>query len=503
MVRNILSQALHHKNHERRIYIWAVVLSAVFAATVSLAVGLHQSVWFDEAYSILLAKHSVGQLVHLTSLDTHPPLFYLLLKGWAGLFGWGELALRSMSILAMVGALIVGGSLARKMFGYRVAAGVVVILALSPLLLRYGFEIRMYAFASLIGVSATYCLYSAYKAKAAVRRRWLIGYGLLVAVGVYTLYYLALLWVAHAVWLTYIAVKHKWRVRTLLPYVLSYCGAVLLFLPWLPTFLSQISNGALAPIGQPMNFEQLSGIISFNTLYQPSYSLTVVLTVVIVAFIAAVVYAIVCSHKTLRAYGEELMLLGVYIGVPIIILIVVSLSRSMYTERYLSHVAIGMMILLGAVVMLALYGLRGAKRWWLAIIIFGSLAIGVVNVAQAGNFNFQRNEHPTVNQAAASIKDCAAGTELIAADPYVVTELAYYLPDCQMHFVSEWPTLGGGYAPFSGSPYQIKHTSDITSPLVTYIYYDTPDQAMPANYSVKSTHTYGALHVSEYQLSAE
>lgn len=486
--------------NSRKTYRWMLVLGAVVAGSISLCIGLHQSVWFDEAYSILLAKHSVAQIFALTGVDTHPPLFYLMLKGWAFLFGWSEFALRILSVLSMVGALLVGGALARKMFGHRTAIGVIAVLALSPLLLRYGFEIRMYAFASLVGIAATYCLYSATQAKAVARRYWLVGYALLVAIGVYTLYYLAFLWIAHVVWLMMIVLTKRWRAKKLLPYVYSYCGAVLLFIPWLPTFIRQMGNDALAPIGQPMNFEQISGVASFNVLYHPSSSLTVILTVLFAIFVAAVVWALVYVRKSLAKSCPELLLLVCYIGVPIVILMVISLTRPMYTERYLSHVAIGLMMLIGVIVATALHQLR-RHRALLVVAVFAPLCVGVFSLMAAGNFNFQRNEHPTVNQVAATLANCAEGTQLVAADPYVATEMDYYLPNCQINFVSQWDTLGGGYAPFSKSPLQIKDASDLTSPRVTYVYYGTPDQVMPDKYSVKNTLTIGTLTVTEYQLT--
>ena len=468
-----------------------------------MGVGIRQSVWFDEAYTILLAKQPIGQLLSLTGVDTHPPLFYILLKGWAGVFGWGELALRSLSVLCMVGALLIGGMLVRKMFGYRTAIVTVCILALSPLLLRYGFEIRMYAFASLVGVAATYCLYSATKAASAVCWRWLAGYGVLVAVGMYSLYYMAFLWIAHVVWLVAMWLLQKQHIRQLLPYVYSYIGAVVLFAPWLPTFLGQMGNGALAPIGQPMNYEQLSGIVSFNVLYHPSSSLGVLLTLLFIMWLAVVAWAIVRAKSSLMAnYRSEALLLACYIGVPIMLLVCISFAKPMYTERYLSHVAIGLMMSVGVIVSIVLSQLR-KRRFLMGLAVMAPLCVGVFSLVAAGNFNFQRNERPTVNQVALTLNDCAKGTQLIAADPYVATEMAYYLPDCTMHFVSRWDTLGGGYAPFSGSPLQVKNTEDLSSDRVTYVYYGTPDQAIPDRYSVKDTLTIGALNVTEYELVTE
>src|SRR6266542_3589812 len=104
-----------------RYFIWLVVSAAVLAMAISLGIGLMQSVWFDEAYSILLAKQPVADLIHLTSIDTHPPLYYLVLKLWAGLFGWGEFALRSLSVLAMGAALAIGALLVKRLFGVKAA----------------------------------------------------------------------------------------------------------------------------------------------------------------------------------------------------------------------------------------------------------------------------------------------------------------------------------------------------------------------------------------------
>ena len=45
------------------------------------------SVWFDEAFSVYLARFNIAEIVHFTSLDVHPPLYYWLLKGWTVIFG--------------------------------------------------------------------------------------------------------------------------------------------------------------------------------------------------------------------------------------------------------------------------------------------------------------------------------------------------------------------------------------------------------------------------------
>lgn len=500
-----LLQKLTRRKNETQLFRLVLIVTALMAGAISLWIGLRQSVWFDEAYSILLAKQPIGELLRLTALDTHPPLYYVLLKGWAGIFGWSELSLRGASVGSMVLAIIIGGLLLRRMFGSKLAIGGLLLVMIAPLVLRYGFEIRMYADAALAGVAATYALYSAWQSQGQKRAWWLVAYGVLVAVGTYLLYYLAFLWIAHVVWLLYIHIKRKQPWKKLVPYIAAYAGAVLLFLPWLPTFLAQTSNGALAPIGQPLNLDQLLGIATFNTLYQPPYMMSIGLTVVAIAIVAAFIWAVPRARQELKGKSDEVVLLIMYIGVPIVLLMGVSLVRSMYTERYLSHVAIGLILLLGVVVAAAVQhaGREKQRAVWALGIIYGALLIGTVQLTLLGNFNFQRLQTPTVKQAAASLEACAPGRRLLVADPYVMTELGYYLPDCQIYFVSQWDTLGGGYAPYSGSKYQVKDINILNDQRVTYVFYGTPDQLMPDRYKEVSRETFGALNVVEYMISAE
>ena len=55
-------------------FLLLVVGFALIFAVMSLSIGMSQSVWFDEAYSITLAKRPIGELVHLTAIDVHPPV---------------------------------------------------------------------------------------------------------------------------------------------------------------------------------------------------------------------------------------------------------------------------------------------------------------------------------------------------------------------------------------------------------------------------------------------
>ncbi len=463
--------------------LFVIIVAVLLFMALALLIGLRQSVWFDEAYSIIVAKQSIGELLRLTALDTHPPLYYIVLHFWAGLFGWSELALRSLSVIMAGGAVFVGVLLVRRLFGVRTALITLSFVLFAPFLLRYGFEIRMYAMASLICISATYLLVAALDAKTR-KQKWLLygSYAVLVALGVYTLYYTAIVWIAHLVWLIWVTYKAK-QPLTKQPWLLAYLGSVLLFLPWLPTFVSQISNGALAAISQPLTVDNLVGIVSFQFLYQPTWQLNAIWSLVFVALVVALSILVVRGVRHIsKPEKKYVVLLLAYFMVPIIILALISLARPMYVERYLAHVVISMMLLTGVMVSFAARDKTRVTKL-LAGLVVVILASSTVHLIQVGNYNFQRLQLPQVNLAA-EVTDCKDGNVVLAADPYTAIELMYYLPpDCDLRFYSETASLSGGYAPLSNSPKRVADPAHELSDkqMITYIYYGDPSLALPSH----------------------
>jgi mannosyltransferase len=78
-----------------------------------LAAGLRfhqldaQSFWNDEGNSARLSERSLDLIIEGTASDIHPPLYYLMLRGWRELVGESEFGLRSLS--AFAGVLVVAG----------------------------------------------------------------------------------------------------------------------------------------------------------------------------------------------------------------------------------------------------------------------------------------------------------------------------------------------------------------------------------------------------------
>ena len=501
MIRAFLSQLFQGRRvawYERH-FIWTLLGGVALFMAITMMIGLQQSVWFDEAYSIMLTKQPAAQLVYLTALDTHPPFYYLLLKAWATLFGWSEFALRSLSAIGAGLAMLFAGLTARRMFGARIAVMALPFVMLAPFLMRYGFEIRMYSTAAFIGMAATYVLIRALQTKQG-REQWILWglYAVLVALGVYTLYYMALLWLAHFIWLAWKTHQDKMQLLRA-PWLRAYALSILLFIPWLPAFLSQISNGALAAISQPLTVDNLVGIVSFEFLYQPSWQLGALSSLLIVfVVVSLVIFSMRAFKKVPTKQRNYLGLLAMYVAVPIVVVAVVSLARPMYVERYLAHVAIGGMLFVGVIAALNVQKAKRTIKITAGVLVL-LLVVGITHLANVGNYNFQRLQRPMVKQAAL-VPQCDASSSVFAADPYVAIELAYYLPHCQIYFYSQTASLKGGYAPLSNSPLHVSDSSkELTSSQTIYfVYYDDQGLKMPAGHTQTSLAKFDALTVATF-----
>ena len=184
-----------------------------------------QPLWWDEGYSVWFAGHPLWEMARLTAADIHPPLYYALLHGWTLALGLSPAPLRLFSVVVSLPAIplayVLGRDLHSRGAGL-IAAGLV---ALNPLAIFYGQEIRMYGLATTFSFLA---LWTGWRwAQPSASRRFGVAYALALAGGFYTLYYFALLPLAQFLW---VLVAARSRLR---PWLVAAIAAVLLYVPWL------------------------------------------------------------------------------------------------------------------------------------------------------------------------------------------------------------------------------------------------------------------------------
>jgi mannosyltransferase len=132
--------------------------------------------WLDEAQSVAIARRSLPGLVDGLRADGAPPIYYVLLHGWMQVFGHGDVAVRSLSILFALAALAVLAVVAGRALDRCATAFIVLITISHPYFVRYATEARMYALVMLEVALAALCLQQWLLTR---RRPLLIGLGLI------------------------------------------------------------------------------------------------------------------------------------------------------------------------------------------------------------------------------------------------------------------------------------------------------------------------------------
>lgn len=213
---------------------WLVTV-ATCCVLFGITVG-HEPLWLDETYSFAMTQHSVADLLRFTTRDVHPPLYYLLAKVATVLFGPTPIALRLPSVLAAAGLLALAAGPVRQLWGQRVAAIFCALLLTSPGILCFAQEGRMYATAAFFVTGAV--LYGQL-ALAGARAAHFVALGVFTWCAAMTHYFgLVAVAINGLLLLATAQLRHESRLKPLLV-VFGVC--TLAYVPWLMSFIGQVS----------------------------------------------------------------------------------------------------------------------------------------------------------------------------------------------------------------------------------------------------------------------
>lgn len=184
-----------------------------------------QSFWRDEAFSYFMAKKNVFEIIFLTAKDFNPPLYYLILHFWMKIFGGSEIALRSLSIIFFWATIYVAFLFLNDIFKIKLKKSFfyLILFILSPLLLYFAFEARMY---SMLAFFAGLSYYAFYKKNYRL-------YLLAAVLGLFTHYSMILVVLSQLLFLL-INKKNGLNFKKSVIYL-----SLLIFSPWAIFFLSQ------------------------------------------------------------------------------------------------------------------------------------------------------------------------------------------------------------------------------------------------------------------------
>ncbi|HVM09501.1 MAG TPA: glycosyltransferase family 39 protein [Acidimicrobiales bacterium] len=227
-----------------------VAIATVVAAGLALRTWTSTPMWLDEALTVNISSVGLGDLRGALEQDGAPPLYYVLLAGWMNAFGTSDVAVRLLSALFSAATLPLAFMMGRRRGGAVVGIAALVLLATSPFAIRYATEARMYSLVALLASAGWIALVNVLDDRRP-RIGWTIASGAIAGLLLLTHY-----WSFYLVGATGLALLvTAWRRPDKRPVALRAAGAigvgsVVLFAPWLPTFLSQMRHTG-TPWGVP------------------------------------------------------------------------------------------------------------------------------------------------------------------------------------------------------------------------------------------------------------
>lgn len=201
-----------------------MIYLVLFVGLILRLISLNQSLWLDEATSVLAAKMSITDLfIKFLPADFHPPLYYLLLKFWVSIFGSSEIALRIPSIIFGLGIVWTTYLISKKLFDKKVGLISALLASTSGLLIYYSQEARMYMMAAFLVSLAIYLF---------TKKKW-FWFSLVLPLIAMTDYVSML--ILPVFWL----MGRKDRKNL----ILSHIPLTIIFAFWSPVFLTQLGHG--------------------------------------------------------------------------------------------------------------------------------------------------------------------------------------------------------------------------------------------------------------------
>ena len=374
---------------------------------------LTQSLWRDEAFSVLLSLKNFGEIISITAKDFSPPLYYFLLHLWIKVFGLNEIAVRSLSVLFLILTAVSTYFLAKKLFSQKVGRLAFFLILLNPFLFYYSFEARFYTMLCFLATLSFYFL---------ITERWPL-FVLFSLLGLYTHNFMVFS-LAGAV-PAYMLIKGLEKKKQLF---LSLGAIACGFLPWITVLFSQTKSVASGFwIQRPEIGDGFKALVEFVTGPFGAHSqyLFFIVPITLLAFLRCAL-----PKRTARP-------LLVWIFVPLISSFLVSQFIPIFTARYLIFVTVPISMVIA---------LPSQKRRLRFALITCLLLLFSMRDLQL----WQNPDKSPIRENVAGISQTWSGEPIVCESILNFFEVKYYLLRFQPRAVDNLRLLSSGRLTFAG-----------------------------------------------------
>lgn len=393
---------------------------------VAIAFGLRvasldfQSLWRDEVDAILFAERSLPVLLdNFRKIGENGPLYFLALHYWIAVAGRTAFAVRFFALLAGVLSVpllvVTGRRLGMDKAGWLAA----LLLTFAPYHVWYSQEAKMYSWVVLVTLIQVLLFLAAWQSGRIVP--WLV-YLAIAALSVYIHFFMALMIAVAGLWILLLIVLEKrlsrqlvWRIGLVIGFL------AILYLPlarWQIPFLLTPAETGYYPYSLPEMVRIL--VVGFSLGFRPGpefwpAGLYLVLTGI------SLVYAGVTRQTEGENPRRFAGLTLIWLVLPLILVYLISLSRPMFTDRYL-------ILSLPAFLLLTAAGIVACGRHSRPIAVL--LVVVLLFFSSRAIWDQGHNLYKAdFRDAAAVITERAgANATIVYLMPYIHHAFQYYLP---------------------------------------------------------------------------
>lgn len=429
-----------------------IMLALGLVLVLALALRLQHlttvHVWFDEALGWRMAQFSPTEIIARSQRNVHPPVHFLLLRGWAAVFGGSLTSLRWYAVVWGLGTVAGAYAVARaatqsaKLPNGSTLAGILAALAvaMSPLHVYWSQQIKMYTLGTCLAVWSAWLLLTWFQRGG----RWRLALyvptagvlALLHHYGTFTVFAqlsFALLWCGWKWW-------SEQNAARLTPVCLTIWATFSIWSLWLPSFLDQralvVERYWIRPFSWQLIADVWPQLLGPSEHVRPSAELSWIIAEVV---LAGCVVLLVNRSQGLRFIGWTAL-------VPYLLAVGWSAAlHNVLVARFL--IFSQMFVLIGGAVLISRVRWRAAQ---LALITAATCGL-IWSAGERWERREAENGVPGMPAAIAAINDLRHG-----AEPVLVCNPMLYLCLCA-HNDAHLPAIyaydpGHGFPHFQGAP---------------------------------------------------
>ena len=334
------------QKHFLSILLFAVIL---FGFGIRLYQLGDRSIWFDEAATSRYIQFPFSEMYQRLHENIHPPAHYTAVKLWRYLFGDSLFMLRGLSVIFSTVSIFLTYRIALFLCqqnenfkkNHERIAGLIAAAFMSICIfqIRLAWELRMYAMGVMLVLLSTYLLLLAFYTKKHLWKIWIF-YSLTIALCAYTHYSTFFVIAGQFLFIATRIGYELWRQKvkniteqiSLTHALVAISLFVLLFIPWIPTFLYQkklVNDGWWDP---PFHINQvlyvLPNLIIPDMVYGISWTFG---GIVVILFLLSYILAIFF-------YGGKGWFLVCVGLVPFALIVIQSIhGTNLILDRFLSY----------------------------------------------------------------------------------------------------------------------------------------------------------------------